>query len=120
MKTHFSDLRSIDFVPLSEVKAKLSEFIRRLSGEKRIVLTTNGRPTAAILSYADYLDLLNRVEGVSSSQGKSISLEEWRKDRKKREMIRDSVLGLFDPASLSRKGQKGYKQKMVSSLHGRS
>lgn len=114
MKTDFSDLRSVDFAPLSEAKAKLSEFIRRLSGGKRIVLTTNGRPTAVLISYRDFLSLLSPAGSPGPEPGADvIRLEDWEKDRPKREKIKQTILGLFDVASLSRKGQKAYKKEKV-------
>lgn len=59
----FLDLRLHDFRLVSEAKARLSELVRRLTpGSKRIVITTNGKPSAVILSYQDYLDLMSEVE----------------------------------------------------------
>jgi len=117
MNKDFIDLRRVDFVPLSEAKAKLSEFVRNVSRDrKRLALTTNGRPTAVILSYSDYLDLLNLLQPVSSLEGKSIDFDEWEKGRPQRELVRDSLLKQFDPSKLSRKGQKYYKKRTVESL----
>lgn len=113
MKEDYQDLRTIEFAPLSEVKAKLSEYVRRLRN-KRVALTTNGRPSAVLMSYEDYLKWLEpspRLEGEPPAQ--RISLSDWRKERKNRESVRDSILDLFDPAGLSRKGQKGYKKRLV-------
>lgn len=117
MNRDFIDLRRIDFIPLTEAKAKLSEFVRTLSRDrKRIALTTNGRPSAVILSYADYLDLLNLLQPAPSQAGKTIDFEEWEKGRPQRELVRDSLLRQFDPSKLSRKGQKYYKKHTVESL----
>lgn len=55
----FNDLLSMEFAPLSEVKAKLSEQMRLIASEgKRIVITCNGKPSAVLLSYEDYLSLI--------------------------------------------------------------
>lgn len=112
MKFSYSDLRGVDFSPLSEVKARLSEKVRGLMmNKRRIAITTNGRPTAVLLSYEDYLSLLSQFpKGPEVGGGKVISIERWEKDRKKREAVRDSILGLFDMRSLSRKGKKKYKE----------
>jgi prevent-host-death family protein len=115
MKRDYLDLRAIDFAPLSEVKAKLSEYVRLL-GRKRIALTTNGRPSAVLMSYEDYLNLSQGGGGAEAAQEapiQRISLAEWKKDSKNRETVRDSILGLFDADRLARKGQKDYKRKLV-------
>ncbi|HEX5037564.1 MAG TPA: type II toxin-antitoxin system prevent-host-death family antitoxin [bacterium] len=115
MKTDYLDLRTIDFAPLSEVKAKLSEYVRLLE-RKRIVLTTNGRPSAVLISYEDYLNLSQGRAAPEPSQEspvQRISLSEWKKESKNRETVRDSILGLFDADRLGRKGQKDYKRKLV-------
>ena len=62
MNKDFSNLLSIEFLPLSEVKAKLSEVVNTsLTKSKRIAITTNGRPTAVLLSYSDFLSLLSII-----------------------------------------------------------
>lgn len=117
MKETFYDLRRVDFIPLSEGKARLSALVRSLRpGKRRIAITTNGRPSAVVLSYADYLDLLNQLPEEPSppvSTTVSLSKEEWKASHKKRKMVRDSILNLFDAPSLSRKGQKKYKRDKV-------
>jgi prevent-host-death family protein len=115
MALNYFDLRTIDFAPLSEVKAKLSEYVRLLR-RKRIALTTNGRPSAVLISYEDYLNLSQGRAGSEPSQEtpvQRISLSEWKKESKNRETVRDSLLGLFDADRLGRKGQKDYKRKLV-------
>lgn len=115
MNSNYSDLRSIDFAPLSEVKAKLSEYVRLL-GKKRIALTTNGRPSAVLMSYEDYLNWLQEKPGEKTVQEEPlerISFSDWKKERKNQESVRDSILGLFDMNRLSRKGQKAYKKNLV-------
>ncbi len=115
MNNDFTDLRTLDFVTLSEAKARLSEFVRSLSqAAKKLVLTTNGHPSAVLLSYQDYL----RLVGQQSFQAptKVIRFEDWKRERGKRIVVRDSILNLFDADKLSRKGQKCYKKKTVASF----
>jgi prevent-host-death family protein len=117
MNQNFLDLRRVDFIPLSEAKARLSEFVRSVSRDrKRVALTTNGRPSAVILSYSDFLDLLNLLQPQPGAEGKTIDFDDWEKGRAQREMVRDSLLKQFDPSKLSRKGQKYYKKRTVESL----
>src|SRR5262249_52390808 len=117
MNKDFSDLRRVDFIPLSEAKAKLSQFIRNVSHDrKRIALTTNGRPSAVILGYGDFIDLLDQLHPGSPKASKAIDFDEWEKSRSQREMVRDSLLKQFDPSKLSRKRQKYYKKRTVKSL----
>lgn len=112
------DLRTMEFAPLSEVKAKLSEFVRKTTaGKKRVALTTNGRPSAVILSYEDFLDIVNQLQPAPPLlRDEVIDFEEWEKNQSNRKMVRDSLLKLFDPSKLSRKGQKYYKKGMVESF----
>lgn len=54
----FLNLEAFDFRPLSEAKARLSALVRQLvPGLRRVVITTNGKPTAVLMSYEDYLTL---------------------------------------------------------------
>ena len=120
MKKDFSNLLSIEFLPLSEVKAKLSEVINTsLSKSKRIAITTNGRPSAVLLSYSDFLSLLNLIPQNRSSQTdrQPINFSEWEKREKERAVVRDSILNLFDLKKLSRIGQKTYKRNTVSGFN---
>lgn len=109
------DLRGMAFVPLSEAKAKLSEFMRRIaSGRERLAVTTNGRPTAVILSYRDYLFLLGQSPRLEpTGEGEVLSLEEWRKGSRERKRISASIRDLFNYDSLSRKGRKRYKKDLL-------
>ncbi len=118
MLKDFSDLRSLEFVTLSEAKARLSEFVRRImGGAKRLMITTNGHPTAVLLSYRDYLALLDQRSPTSASSDEPvIRLEDWRRGSRQRATVRDSILKLFDPKTLSRKGQKSYKKQTVESF----
>ena len=50
-----NELSNFEFQPLSWVKARLSSIVNNLKiSKKKIVLTTNGRPTAVLLSYEDF------------------------------------------------------------------
>ena len=117
MNQDFLDLRRVDFIPLSEAKARLSEFVRSVSRDrKRVALTTNGRPSAVILAYSDFLDLLNLLQPQPGAEGKTIDFDEWEKGRPQREMVSNSLLKQFDPSKLSRKGQKYYKKSAVEAF----
>ncbi len=115
MKNDYTNLLSFDFVPLSEAKAKLSEQLRKTTDQsKRIAITLNGKPTAVLLSYPDYLELIQMVPAPKQeTPQRVIDFEEWKKGQKRRLQVRDSILKLFDVEKLSRKGQKAYKQDTV-------
>ncbi len=116
MTKGYSNLLEIEFVPLSEAKAKLSEFIRRISrGSRRVAVTTNGKPTAVLLSYSEFLDLIRQIPGkTQSSETRSdIDLSQWRRQKSKRRQLSQYINSLFNPRGLSRKGQKSYKQEKV-------
>ena len=113
----FFDVRGMIFVPLSEAKARLSEFMRRIvSGRERLAVTTNGRPTAVVLSYRDYLGLLGQLPKPPDSAGEAISLEEWKKGSRERKRVTASVRNLFNYDSLPRKGRKRYKEELLHEL----
>jgi prevent-host-death family protein len=115
MKNDYTNLLSFEFVPLSEAKAKLSEQIRKTNEQsKRVAITLNGKPAAVLLSYPDFLALLQATQGVQQEfPERVIDFEGWKKDQKRRLQVRDSILRLFDVEKLSRKGQKSYKQETV-------
>lgn len=50
-----------ELVNVSDAKVKLYEVIRDLE-ERRHLLLRHGKPVAAMLSYADYLALLDRID----------------------------------------------------------
>lgn len=103
-------LSELDFQPLSWVKARLSAVVKDLPArQKKIVLTTNGRPTAVLISYEDFLRLFSRTE----PDADPIRFEDWKRERKNKEKIRDSIVELFDISKLTRKGQKKYKEESV-------
>lgn len=115
MDNDFMDLRTMDFVPLSEVKARLSEFVRKAAAsKKRVALTTNGRPSAVLMSYEDYLRFMDQGPDAGAKYpARKISLSTWRKEKTNQESVRDTILNLFDSSKLSRKGQKKYKERIV-------
>jgi prevent-host-death family protein len=122
MSSDFTNLLSMEFLPLSEAKAKLSEQVRKILAEgKRIAITTNGRPTAVMVSYQDYLNLLKKVSS-PSQEGlvHVIDYQKWKRGERERERVRDSILTLFDMSKLSRKGQKSYKQETLRELDQRT
>lgn len=109
------DLRGMTFVPLSEAKAKLSEFLRKITSDRvRLAVTTNGRPTAVVLSYEDYLDLLKQLPTPPAEDaGEVLSLEEWKKGSAERKRVSASIRDLFNYDSLPRKGRKRYKKELL-------
>jgi len=114
MSYPFPDIRGMAFIPLSEAKAKLSEFMRRIvNGRDRLAVTTNGRPTAVIMSYDEYLRLLGVPEDGVESPGDVISLEEWKKGSRERKRVSASIRNLFNYDSLPRKGRKQYKKDLL-------
>ena len=106
-------LTDLDFQPLSWVKARLSAIVNDLKSQgKKVVLTTNGRPTAVLLSYAEFLKLSSQEDSLLLDKA-PIHFEDWKKERKIKEKVRDSIVSLFDVSRLSRKGQKRYKEETV-------
>ena len=116
MKNTFNDLLSMEFVPLSEAKARLSEQMRLMASKgKRIAITCNGKPSAVLMSYEDYLDLLRlSSEKAPNIEEKIYDFQDWKKGKARRLQVKKSILGLFDGEKLSRKGQKKYKQDEVN------
>lgn len=115
MPKDLNDILSVDFLPLSEAKAKLSEQMRKISLQgRRIAITTNGRPTAVLLGYQDFLDLLRSALPVTIQSPQDIlDYSQWKKGSLIRKQVSDSIDQLFDATQLSRKGQKPYKQEKV-------
>jgi hypothetical protein len=79
-----------------------------------VVITTNGRPAAVLVSYEDFLALL-RGDALAMPE-EVIDLEEWERGRQDRRRVRDSVLDRFQLRTLPRKGQKRYKRETVRGL----
>ncbi len=112
MNTPYNSLLDTEFIPLSEVKAKLSEQIRK-TPSKRIVITQNGKPSTVLLSYKDYLNLVRQLPSETSHKQKVIDFDEWKKTFPQRRKVSQSISKLFDVSTLSRKGQKSYKKETV-------
>ncbi len=113
---NYLDIRSFEFAPLSEVKAKLSAFMRNLVRNRQsYVITNKGRPQAVLIAYEDYLQLAQGAAAVSHRP--SWTLAEWKQASRQRNKVIDEITRLFDGRSLSRKGQKSYKQEVVSGFN---
>lgn len=102
-----------EFAPIAEVKAKLSAMIRSLSGGKRLLITSHGRPQAVMLAYRDYLALLQEPSALREKPVGAIDFKVWKQEKPMRQEVRSSLLRHFNPAKLPRKGQKEYKRKRV-------
>ncbi len=115
MPPDFTNILKMEFIPLSQAKAKLSEFLRMAqTSSKRIAITTNGRPTGILLSFADFQELLKMSPSLQGKEPiRKLDFVEWKKNRKRRLQVRDSIFGLFDMDKLSHKGQKAYKRETV-------
>jgi prevent-host-death family protein len=109
-------LLQTNFIPLAEVKAKLSEKLRDLGDGRRILITSHGRPKAVLLSYGDFLGMLQKPSSAISFVPRRIKFKAWEKESPKRELISKSITRLFATNLLPRKGQKEYKQKIVDSF----
>ncbi len=106
-----SDLLNLEILPLSRVKATLSEQVNKVhASRKRVAITTNGFPRAVLISYEDFIDLLGKK---SEPPVPRIDYADWKRGEPGRLKARDSILGLFDMKRLSRKGQKAYKKDLV-------
>lgn len=110
--TDLKALKGIQFIPLSEAKAKLSEVVRKSSTEKyRVVITTNGRPSCILLPYEECVELLNR--SAEQLPVRRTTIETWKKEKENRQRIRQTITSLFDISRLTRKGQKKYKKEWL-------
>lgn len=104
-----ASLQNIDFEPLTEVKAKLSEKVARLESTGRLVaITVNGKPKAMLVPYAQFLEVVEKQK--TPYEPRRFSLKQWEKESKHRREVVRSVKNLFNLSSLSRKGQKPYKR----------
>ncbi|MCC6273483.1 MAG: type II toxin-antitoxin system prevent-host-death family antitoxin [Deltaproteobacteria bacterium] len=114
MNIDFCNLLKIEFLPLSEVKAKLSEQIKKLAAGKRVAVTSNGRPVAVLMDYEEYLAMAGRCAGETSVQpDRTLDYESWLRSASERQKISESINRLFDVDRLARKGQKAYKREKV-------
>lgn len=103
-----------DTTPISvaETKAKLSEKIRACKELGRVfVITSHGKPQAALMSYEAFARLSEK-----ESEVQEIDMARWRETRAKRKEVSSEIKKLFDEKKLSRKGQKGYKQRAVKKM----
>lgn len=107
-------LLQTEFAPLAEVKAKLSEKIREIGGGRRLLITSHGRPQAVLISYQDYLVLLQERSDSQSQAVGRIDFQQWKSEKGKRKEVASSILRYFDPTKLPRKGQKEYKRRRVA------
>jgi hypothetical protein len=90
------------------VKAKLSEKVARIDGQKRLLaITLNGKPKAIILPYQQFLDWV--ASRPASYEPRRFRFDEWEKESAQRKDVSASIKNLFDIPSLTRKGQKPYK-----------
>jgi prevent-host-death family protein len=106
------DLRSLGFLPLSRVKATLSQQVRELRPfARRLVITSRGQPVGVLVAYDEFL-----AQHSERPEEEILDFESWERDRPRRERVRDSILELFDVPALSRKGQKRYKREAVRAL----
>lgn len=106
-------LSNIDFEPLTEVKAKLSEKVVRISETKRLLaVTVNGKPRAVLVPYTEFLNFI----GQEKYTPRQLSLKEWEKESKHRRAVVRSIKELFDLPAMSRKGQKPYKRNALKKL----
>ena len=111
----YSNILDADFLPLSEVKAGLSQQIKSArERRRRIMVTVNGKPEAVLLSYDDYLDLIRKLEPEIPAEPAALTYEEWKAGERARKEISASLNRMFDAPRLSRKGQKPYKLRRVS------
>jgi len=107
-----TSLKNIDFEPLTEVKAKLSEKVSTVSQKKRLLaITLNGKPTAILISYSEFLNWIQETQ--QPYIPRRLSLKQWEKEAKQRKAVACLIKNLFDVSKLSRKGQKPYKRNAL-------
>lgn len=109
MNLNFESLLEMEFAPLAEVKAKLSEMVRRTQGGKRVIITSHGHPSAVLMAFEDFKKLLRGTEKRAADLP-PIDFQDWKKQKGQRKKVTASILGKFNPKTLPRKGQKKYKR----------
>lgn len=103
-----TSLLNIDFEPLTEVKAKLSEKVAQVEGGNRLLaITLNGKPKAVLMPYAELLRWIRKM--APAAKEPDWTLSEWEKTSRQRRKTSESIKNLFDISVLKRKGQKPYK-----------
>ena len=107
-----ASLLDIDFEPLTEVKAKLSEKVGRVHKEGRLLaITLNGKPKVVLVPYSEFLSWIQ--SGTGGYKLRQLSVKEWEKESKQRREVVASVKNMFDLSKLERKGQKPYRQNAL-------
>ena len=105
-------LKNIDFEPLTEVKARLSEKVANVSEKNRILaVTLNGKPKVVVVSYEEFLRWVEQSSAESSLA--PLKLSEWEAEAGQRREVVHSIKKMFDWPRLSRKGQKPYKKNAL-------
>ncbi len=105
-----TSLNNIDFEPLTEVKAKLSEKVATLGQQNRLLaITLNGKPKVMMVPYEQFLGWV----GERGYKPRQLNVKEWEKESKQRKEVSNSIKNLFDTSILSRKGQKPYKKNAL-------
>lgn len=105
-----TSLKNIDFAPLTEVKAKLSEKVALVDREGKLVaITLNGKPKVVMVPYEDFLGQLCK----ESAPKRRYNYAEWLKGLEQKREVSQSIKNLFDLTLLDRKGQKPYKQNAL-------
>ena len=95
---------------IADFRKNLAQFIERVTqGKERVIISQHGKPKAVLLSYLEYLQLTGELP----KEGKKISLQDWLKEKPVREEFAAEVAKRFDSTQLTRKGQKGYKARVV-------
>jgi prevent-host-death family protein len=106
-----SQVKDLDNISVAEAKTKLSEKLRSVENRgRRYLITSHGKPRAVIISYKEYLSL---VQSSDKPTSRNISLEKWKSESNERNRVIESVSSTFNTSTLSRKGQKEYKQNGV-------
>ena len=104
-------IAELEYIPVAETKARLSEKLRAVEKRnRRYAITVHGRPKAVLIGYREYLSL---VEHSAAPAPREITLAQWRRERKARRRVIESVTSRFDASRLGRKGRKGYKRDLV-------
>jgi len=105
-------MKNEDNISIAEFRATLAKQIERCKAAKRpLVITSHGKAEAVVLSYEQYLGLINQTE-----QTIELNLASWKKNKKARQKVASSIADLFITENLSRKGQKEYKKNAVRKL----
>ena len=102
-----------DRLSVAAFRARFAEQIERCNAGRNIIITNHGKPRAVLMSFAEYNAL---AANTPEARLQNINMKEWEKGAKERREVADSIASLFDEKKLSRKGQKGYKQRAVKRI----